>query len=563
MNCTRYFVLSCLLCAGLFVSAQTLDPARMQRYADQYIHTGNNTARLELANDFFAYLLEVAYIDEPIVFPADSHLDSVDVNVYYYLAEYHYSEGDYRAAADLCGQAEKCFGEVDDISKSDVYALLGAAYFRMSEYDKASEALHHSYELDKASGDMDRTSSTLNGIASAFVAAGKPQEAEKYILEAIAANSLTKNHARMAVLYGTASEMYRSMGDHSQALSYAEKSLAVEREIGDSAKIGIRLAQLANAQMGASMIDEARQSLMAAMPLLYQSGNIHSWAICQNQMGDILASEGNETEAAEHYREAAAVFLKQGDKYNELHAREGLYKVTKSSSPNEAMMHLERSNQLKDSIYSSATEEAIGKYNAVYYNDILRKEKERAEREKRLILIFSLVASILLLLVVGVGILFTYRRHRREKQHYHKNISSLQDKYEEANRLYQNAVSENMQVAVDLTDDDRAFLDELTSVVGTLSEKGITDIPTIAKEMHISEVTLRRRLSKAVNETPQAYILRVRMNKAKYLLQNYRDITIAEVAEKCGYSQVPNFTRAFTRYYGITPSDARVQKPEK
>jgi AraC-like DNA-binding protein len=81
--------------------------------------------------------------------------------------------------------------------------------------------------------------------------------------------------------------------------------------------------------------------------------------------------------------------------------------------------------------------------------------------------------------------------------------------------------------------------------------------------MHINEVTLRRRLSKTVNETPQAYILRVRMNKAKYLLQNYRDITIAEVAEKCGYSQVPNFTRAFTRYYGITPSDARVQKPEK
>lgn len=332
MNGTRFFVLSCLLCAGLFVSAQSPDPVRMQRYADQYAQTSNRSARLELANDFFAYLLEVAYIDEPIVFPADSHLDSVDVNVYYYLAEYHYSEGDYRAAADLCGQAEKCFGEVDDISKSDVYALLGAAYFRMSEYDKASEALHHSYELDKASGDMDRTSSTLNGIASAFVAAGKPQEAEKYILEAIAANSLTKNHARMAVLYGTASEMYRSMGDHSQALSYAEKSLAVEREIGDSAKIGIRLAQLANAQMGASMIDEARQSLMAAMPLLYQSGNLHSWAICQNQMGDILASEGNETEAAEHYREAAAVFLKQGDKYNELHAREGLYKVTKSSS---------------------------------------------------------------------------------------------------------------------------------------------------------------------------------------------------------------------------------------
>ncbi len=562
MNCTRRIVVFCLLFVSLLSLAQSPDSGRIQEYAERYVQMQNRDARLALANNFFAYLLQVGYIDEPIVFPAESHMDSVDVNVYYYIAEYYYSEGNYRTAADFCARAEKCFGEVDDLAKSDVYALLGAAYFRMSEYDKATEALYRGYELDKASGDLDRTSSDLNSIASAFVAAGKPHEAEKYIMEAIAANSLTKNHARMAVLYGTASEMYRAMGDNAQALSYAEKSLAVERELGNSAKIGIRLAQLANAQMGASMIDEARLSLADAMPLLYKSGNFHSWAICQNQMGDILASEGKDAEAAQCYRDAAALFLKQGDKYNELHAREGLYKVTKSSSPNEAMMHLERSNQLRDSIYNSATEDAIGKYNAVYYNDILREEKERAEREKRLILTVTLVASVLLLLAIAAGIWYTYRRHRREKQHYDRNITSLQDKYKEANRLYQNVVAENMQVTADLTDDDRAFLEQLASAIGSLSEKGITDIPSVAKEMHINEVTLRRRLAKTVSETPQTYILRVRMNKAKILLQNYRDITVAEVADKCGYSQVPNFTRAFTRYYGVTPSDARVQKPE-
>ena len=562
MNCTRRIVVFCLLFVSLLSLAQSPDSGRIQEYAERYVQMQNRDDRLALANNFFAYLLQVGYIDEPIVFPAESHMDSVDVNVYYYIAEYYYSEGNYRTAADFCARAEKCFGEVDDLAKSDVYALLGAAYFRMSEYDKATEALYRGYELDKASGDLDRTSSDLNSIASAFVAAGKPHEAEKYIMEAIAANSLTKNHARMAVLYGTASEMYRAMGDNARALSYAEKSLAVERELGNSAKIGIRLAQLANAQMGASMIDEARLSLADAMPLLYKSGNFHSWAICQNQMGDILASEGKDAEAAQCYRDAAALFLKQGDKYNELHAREGLYKVTKSSSPNESMMHLERSNQLRDSIYNSATEDAIGKYNAVYYNDILREEKERAEREKRLILTITMIAAILLLLAVGAGIWYTYNRHRREKQHYDRNITSLQDKYKEANRLYQNVVAENMQVTADLTDDDRAFLEQLASAIGSLSEKGITDIPSIAKEMHINEVTLRRRLAKTVSETPQTYILRVRMNKAKILLQNYRDITVAEVADKCGYSQVPNFTRAFTRYYGVTPSDARVQKPE-
>ena len=48
--------------------------------------------------------------------------------------------------------------------------------------------------------------------------------AEKYILEAIAANSLTQNKARRAVLFGTASEMYHAMGDEKQSLTYARRA---------------------------------------------------------------------------------------------------------------------------------------------------------------------------------------------------------------------------------------------------------------------------------------------------------------------------------------------------
>jgi tetratricopeptide (TPR) repeat protein len=193
--------------------------------------------------------------------------------------------------------------------------LLGATYFRMSSFDKAAEALNQCYELDKKLGDFDRMSSTLNNIASVFVAAGKPQEAEKYILEAIAANSLTENLARRAVLYGTTSEIYKSLNDGKQSLEFAQKALNTERQLGDSARIGVRLSQLANAQLGLSKIADARRSLGEAIPLLLRSGNLHSWGICQNQLGDILASEDKNDEAAACYLEAAMLFLKQGDKY--------------------------------------------------------------------------------------------------------------------------------------------------------------------------------------------------------------------------------------------------------
>ena len=448
-------------------------------------------------------------------------------------------------------------GVVDDASKSDVYGLLGAAYFRQSAFDKATEALNHCYQLDRKSDDFDRMSSTLNSIASVFVAAGKPQEAEKYIQEAIAANSLTENLNRRAVLFGTASELYRSLDDKSQSLDYARKALETERQIGDSARIGIRLSQLASAQLSLSKIADARRSLAEAIPLLHSSGNLHSWGICQNQMGDILSSEGKNDEAANCYLDAAMLFLKQGDMYNELHAREGLYKVTKFSSPSEAMLHQERAKQLKDSIYQTETSEALAKYNAMYYNDILQKENERIEQRNHTFLAAAAVSFALLLVIIFLAVIYTYRRHKHKVQDYEQSISSLQDKSAELSRQIQNVVSDTMLIPEGLTDDDRQFLEKLTHVINCEAEKGNSDIESIAQKMHISPRSLRRLLLKTLDVAPKAFIIQVRMQKARHLLLNCRDLTVAEVGLKCGYSQVQNFTRAFTSFYGIKPTEVR------
>ena len=450
-------------------------------------------------------------------------------------------------------------GVVSNEAKSDVYALLGAACFRQGAFDKAAEALNRCYELDKAGGDFDRMSSTLNSIASVLVAAGKPQEAEKYVQEALAANSLTDNLVRRAVLFGTASELYRSLDDAKQSLDYAQKALDTERLVGDSARLGVRLSQLASAQMSLSKIGDARRSLAEAIPLLQKSGNLHSWGICQNQLGDILASEEKCDEAASCYLDAAMLFLKQGDMYNELHAREGLYRVTKATAPNEAMLHLERANLLRDSIYRQETSEAISRYNAIYFNDILQQSVDASRRRGRILLF----AGIALLAVVCAASVFFWLQGRRRERSYEQDITSLQDQLDTISQQYRKMVAGIVPDGEGLTDDDKEFLSKLTSVISAAMEKGIVDMETIAGQMHISITTLRRRLAQTLNTTPKAYFLRVRMQKAQYLLQNYRDITIAEVAERCGYAQLPNFTRAFKGFYGIMPTEARTRGNEE
>ena len=483
------------------------------------------------------------------------------MNVYYYVAEWYYGEGDYMSSISYCLRATHHMGVVDDRSKSDVYSLLGAAYFRISAYEKAAEALNRSYRLDKKAGDFDRMSSTLNSIGSVFVAAGKPQEAEKYILEAIAANSLTDNLARRAVLLGTASELYRSLGDAEQALDFAQKALHTERKLGDSARIGVRLSQLASAQLSLSKVADARRSLAEAIPLLHRSGNHHSWGICQNQLGDILASEGKNQEAAVRYLAAAKLFLSQGDKYNELHAREGLYRALKGTDPSGAMMHMERAMLLRDSIYQTETSEAISRYNAIYHNDILQKENEQIVRRNHTFLAATAVSFALLLALIVLAVFFTYR-HRRKVKDYEQDITSLQDQVSEVSQRYQNVVAETMRNLEQLTDDDRAFLQDLAGHIIAAAERGVTDVDAIAAEMNISTSTLRRRLSRMLSVTPKTYAQRVRMQQARYLLQNYSELTVAQIADRCGYTQLPNFTRAFKNFFGIMPSAARTVKEE-
>ena len=335
-------------------------------------------------------------------------------------------------------------------------------------------------------------------------------------------------------------------------LEYAEKALERERELGDSAKIGVYLSLLANAQLELSLIHEAQRSLTEAIPLLYQSKNYVTWGKCLNQLGDIFANKGRNDKAASYFFKAAMFFMKEGDMYNELHAREGLYRVTKASSPSEAMLHLERVRLLKDSIYERESTAAFAKYNALYNNDKLQEENERIEQRNRTFQAALVVSFALLLVVLALAALHTHRRHILKEEEYERNISLLEKKCTRLQTI--------MEEVAHLSDEDKEFLSQLSGVIYVVSEKGKSDINTIAQQMGMNVSTLRQRLSESISVTPKSYILEVRLQKAMNLLHYCSDLNIAEVAYKCGYSHVPSFSRAFTNYYGTTPTEVKNER---
>jgi AraC-like DNA-binding protein len=77
-------------------------------------------------------------------------------------------------------------------------------------------------------------------------------------------------------------------------------------------------------------------------------------------------------------------------------------------------------------------------------------------------------------------------------------------------------------------------------------------VALLAREAALSRTTFFERFSSALGVTPMEYLLAWRMALAKDLLR--QSGSVAEVADRVGYSSTSSFTAAFTRHVGVSPA---------
>lgn len=84
---------------------------------------------------------------------------------------------------------------------------------------------------------------------------------------------------------------------------------------------------------------------------------------------------------------------------------------------------------------------------------------------------------------------------------------------------------------------------------------GKTGIEAVAKQLHVSPRTLKRRLAEQATSF-SAIRDELRRQRALVLLDD-RHLAIGDVAARLGYTELPNFTRAFRKWTGMTPQAYR------
>ncbi len=84
------------------------------------------------------------------------------------------------------------------------------------------------------------------------------------------------------------------------------------------------------------------------------------------------------------------------------------------------------------------------------------------------------------------------------------------------------------------------------------------NLDAIADEAHFSRFHFLRLFKKIYGQTPHQYLVGVRLEKAKQLLQS--DISIAAACYACGFESLPSFTTLFKKKNGCTPAEYRRQQ---
>ena len=559
MKRTLFFLFS-IIVVGLCTAWAEEDTGKKD--VTRVLQSFANEPTQSTAEHFFEFLLNEEFIDEPIVPAADASKECLQAEVWYWAAEWYYDQQDYGLAEKYGQQALPLCNKIEDKTmEADCASLLSLINVRKGDFNQAAIYAKQCNNLDIESGNNDNIASSYNTLAGIYMSAKQPREAEKYILQAIAYADKTDNYPRQAVIYGMASEVYQKLDDSKKSLHYATRALEIEHKTGRADKIAIRQTQRAGALISLRRYDEATKALDMAIPVLRETGNIHSLGIACIQKGDLLRKEKNDSAAIPYYEEAVSIFTHQHDLFNLSEAYDGLRNAFRQINPEQALLYNDLYISLRDSLYNSETNNTLSKYAAEYDNRALQEENAALYLRNRITVICIVSAFTVLLLLTWIIVVLYNRRQR-------KRFATLMQEVEEVRRamLVSTTVTnlktkgkKTQEALVSHEPEEDDLLRRMMEEVNRGLAAHDINVEMIARNLVMSGRTLRRRITELTGGTPKEFICAIQMDKARSLLLSEPNMTVADVGWQCGFDEPSSFTHTFQRLFNMSPKAFREQ----
>lgn len=520
-------IVLCFWGCVLSLNAQT----RIDTLVVQY-EQAKGRQQTDVANEIFRILDKDEVTDSLMQFTASVNKDTLGALLYYYVGEQKYFNQEFSDAITYFNKALPLIGEKNLGLLNDCYNELAICHTRRGSFSLALDAASRCVEIGERLNDKERLVTSTNIIGCIYVMAKQSADGEKHLQRSLKLAQELNDSVKISVRYGTLSELYHTMGNDLKAVEYAHEALRLDSLRQDWAHMAIRQVQLASPLYALGKIEEVEQLLLKARPVLEESHNMVSLAICLNQLGYVALKKEHWNEAKECFEKVINIYSVTGERFGESKAQWGLWLSLKHSDIRQAASHLEAYAILKDTLYKQDVAKMTAGYEARYQNNELKLLNAQEKQYNTMlrwiggVIILALVASVVFLLFI----LHLKTKNTRMK----KQLSQVRDQL--------------------LTPADKEFIRRVDQLLAKQFQNYKVDLEQLASELFITRQQLNRKMRSLLDESMQEHVNNVRIKRAKELIKN-GDMNISEVARACGIDDIAYFSRFFKKMTGVAPRD--------
>lgn len=212
---------------------------------DSLVGAFNTSRDFNAANKAYAIFRENDFTDTTLVFDASMPADYVDANVYCCYGDWVYEQARYDEALMFSTRASEAAQRLGDENlMACSWSTLCAAYLQLGNHDKSLEYGMKCYEMDLKNHDDVGMSSSLNNLATISLKAGRLEEARDYIIGSLKIERTLGRSRNLAIRLSKASDIYKALGDEELAMQYAQEALELDQKDGRNDKSMIRMWQI-------------------------------------------------------------------------------------------------------------------------------------------------------------------------------------------------------------------------------------------------------------------------------------------------------------------------------
>jgi len=342
------------------------------------------------------------------------------------MAVHYYEQNDFRSSVY---QADKALSYAPKDSLrwlSSCYEIANVALQRNGDFTKALEYAKKDLKIGEKLKDTRIQSSALNSLASIHLYTEHPDNALKFINQAIEIERKNPkaDNKSLAIRLGMKSEILMSLKRPEEAIVCIDEALHLDSAAKRINKVGIRLSQKADILLYQKKWDECRKTCLAALKIFEENKSTVDKIITLKQLGMCELQSKHYNSSEKYLLEGERLCKETGFRPLEWRIQNNLYLLYKEVGDySKAMNYLEISSAIKDSLRNEEYQKLASEYQVAY--DTQKKEEQLQAQEQTIHNRTMLTVILISLLAMALALATTAFALARVRKNHNQHLTEL------------------------------------------------------------------------------------------------------------------------------------------